>query len=170
MANGSRILRSQRREPRNLKQAVAELIAGFNSVEDAASVCRARRSTLSGYANANQVDRIAPVDIVFALEKQLQQPIVTRFIARQLGYELFRLPDTGNGDPLSRRITKIVREGSKVFTAAADAIDDGKVTPSEAVSLLKHVDEAIAAFVDLSKGLENVLAEKNVDRNRMKAG
>jgi hypothetical protein len=159
MANRPRILKSLKRPSQELKRAVAVLLAEFSSVAEAANCCRARPSTLSGYANINQ-DGSAPVDVVLALERRIGKPVVTKFVAAQLGYELIRLPVARDGDPLGHRIRRIISSGSKVFAATADALEDGKITPDEADKLLVDVAQAITAFVDLSKGLEAVVVSK----------
>lgn len=157
MTNKPRIISSLKRPPRGLKNAVAELIAAFSSAEAAAACCRSQPSTLSGYANTNQEDRHIPVDVVLALEEEIKRPVVTKFMAQRLGYELYKLPIAKDESPLGHRIRRIVSEGSKVFTTAADALEDGKITPEEASELVSGVNHAIAAFVDLSIGLEEIL-------------
>lgn len=156
MANEPRIANSLVRLRKDVKSAVAQLLAAFPNVEEAAKVCRVGSSTLSAYANPNHGSHV-PVDIVLELEGVLGKPIVTRHMANRLGYELYQLPRGQNTDPLARRINRIVKKGSRAFATAAGALDDGTVTPEEAEQLLDDVERAIAAFVELSCGLEGVV-------------
>ncbi|HEY4344394.1 MAG TPA: hypothetical protein VGN05_08605 [Parvibaculum sp.] len=169
MANKARISTSLKRTPRSLKHAVANLIAEFPSVEQASRFCRAQASSLSGYANPNQMERIVPVDVVLDLERKLGRPVVTEFVAARLGYSLVPLPKVRDSDPLGQRIRRIVKEGSKVFVDAADALEDGEITTDEAVILVAAVERAIFAFVDLSTGLDEIIASSKPYRVGLKS-
>ncbi|MGK2741047.1 phage regulatory CII family protein [Tepidicaulis sp. LMO-SS28] len=156
MTNKPRIANSLTREPRSLKEATTRLLMGFPTVEKAARHCRAQRSTLDEYANTNRRDRFIPVDVALDLEHKLGDPVITSYMARRSGYALYKLPNGQISPKWESHFSKIVKEGSEVFAAAADALADGSISPEEATNIIKELDEAIHSFVDFRKSLEQV--------------
>ncbi len=81
-------------------------------------------------------------------------PHVTRFLAREAGYELFKLPGAeAEGTIWSRHCAEIAKEANEVVAGLCTDLADGEVSPREAKKRLPDVDEAIDALVRLRTSL-----------------
>jgi predicted negative regulator of RcsB-dependent stress response len=95
-----------------------------------------------------------PVDVVLDLEGAADDPVVTRCLAAQQGFVLFRLPAVRACRLWDRHHRRIVREGSVVFTKLTEMLEDGRISKQEAADLRVEVDAALAAFAGLRSSLE----------------
>ena len=114
------------------------------------------KSTLAGYANPNQEKNHAPVDVIADLEKAAEKPIVSEFLARQLGYSLYKLPENTGREEMDWNLhfRLIVKETSDVFLSTSDALQDGNISTLEARNICIEIEEALAVFVTFKKALE----------------
>ena len=160
MTEKRRIETSLTRDFASLEEAVAVLLGRFTKLLDAAGNCRVGPKHLSAYANPNSPDRHMPVDVVLDLESAGRDPVVTRCLAAQQGFVLFRLPAVHACRLWDRHHRKVVKEGSIVFVKLTEALEDGRISRSEAADLLVEVDQALAAFAGLRSSLD-----KRLDRS-----
>ena len=154
MTRQRRIETSLVRDLGSLEQAVAVLLARFTKLLDAGDRCRVGPKQLSAYANPNSPDRYMPVDVVLDLEGAAGDPIVTRCLAAQQGFVLFRLPAVRACRLWDRHHRQVVKEGSVVFVKLTEALEDGAISRQEAAALLVEVNEALAAFAALRSSLD----------------
>ncbi len=98
-----------------------------------------------------------PVDVVLDLEGAADDPVVTRCLAAQQGYVLFRLPAVQACRIWDRHHRRIVREGSIVFARLTEMLEDGRISKQEAAELRVEVDAALAAFAGLRSSLDKRL-------------
>ncbi len=157
MTQESRIENSLVRDLGSLEEAVAVLLGQFTKLLDAAGHCRVGPKQLSAYANPDTLDRHMPVDVVLDLEGAARDPVVTRCLAAQQSYVLFRLPAVRACRLWDRHHRRVVREGSIVFAKLTDVLEDGRVSKQEAADLLVEVDQALSAFAALRSSLQKRL-------------
>ncbi len=125
----------------------------FNALEN----CRVGPKQLSAYANPDTAERHMPVDVVLDLEGTARDPVVTRCLAAQQGYVLFRLPAVRASRLWDRHQRRVVREGSIVFARLTEMLEDGRISKQEAAELRVEVDAALAAFAGLRSALDQRL-------------
>ncbi len=154
MPQKRRIETSLVRDLASLEQAVAVLLGRFTKLLDAAGYCRVGPKHLSAYANPNSPDRHMPVDVVLDMEGAAGDPVVTRCLAAQQSYVLFRLPAVRACRLWDRHHRQVVKEGSIVFVKLTEALEDGRISRREAADLLVEVDGALAAFAALRSSLD----------------
>ena len=157
MTEKRRIEKSLVRDFGTLEEAVAVLLGQFTKLLDAAAHCRVGPKQLSAYANPDTPERNMPVDVVFDLEGAARDPVVTRCLAAQQGYVLFRLPAVRACRIWDRHHRRIVREGSIVFARLTEMLEDGRILKQEAAELRVEVDAALAAFAGLRGSLDKRL-------------
>ncbi len=157
MTEKRRIEKSLVRDFGTLEEAVAVLLGRFTKLLDAAGHCRAGPKQLSAYANPDTLDRHMPVDVVLDLEEAACDPVVTRCLAAQQGYVLFRLPAVRACRIWDRHHRRIVRDGSIVFARLTEMLEDGRISKQEAAELRVEVDAALAAFAGLRSALNQRL-------------
>ncbi len=157
MAEKRRIENSLARDSGTLEEAVAVLLGRFTKLLDAAAHCRVGPKQLSAYANPDTVERHMPVDVVLDLEGTARDPVVTRCLAAQQGYVLFRLPAVRACRIWDRHHRRIVKEGSIVFARLTEMLEDGRISKQEAAELRVEVDQALAAFAGLRGSLDQRL-------------
>ena len=95
--------------------------------------------------------------MVACLEGTARDPVVTRCLAAQQGYVLFRLPAVRACRIWDRHHRRIVREGSIVFARLTEMLEDGRISKQEAAELRVEVDAALAAFAGLRGSLDKRL-------------
>ena len=157
MTEKRRIETSLTRDYGTIEEAVAVLLGRFTKLLDAAAHCRVGPKHLSAYANPDTHDRHMPVDVVLDLEAAARDPVVTRCLAAQQGYVLFRLPAVRACRIWDRHQRRVVREGSIVFARLTEVLEDGRISKQEAVELRVEVDQALAAFAGLRSSLDKRL-------------
>ncbi len=166
MAGKRRIEISLVRDFGTLEAAVAVLLGRYSKLFDAAAHCRVGPQQLSAYANPDTPERHMPVDVVLDLEGAANDPIVTRCLAAQQGFVLFRLPAVRACRLWDRHHRRIVREGSIVFARLTEMLEDGRISKQEAADLRVEVDAALAAFASLRSSLDKRL-ERTEPRGRV---
>ncbi len=157
MTEKRRIETSLVRDYGTLEEAVAVLLGRFTKLLDAADHCRVGPKQLSAYANPDTAERHMPVDVVLDLEGTARDPVVTRCLAAQQGYVLFRLPAVRACRIWDRHHRRIVRDGSIVFARLTEMLEDGRISKQEAAELRVEVDQALAAFAGLRGSLDQRL-------------
>ncbi len=157
MTEKSRIENSLVRDFGTLEEAVAVLLGCFTKLLDAADHCRVGPKQLSAYANPETPERHMPVDVVLDLEGTARDPVVTRCLAAQQGYLLFRLPAVRASRLWDRHQRRVVREGSIVFARLTEVLEDRRISKLEAAQLRVEVDQALAAFAGLRGSLDKRL-------------
>ncbi|MEE8189755.1 MAG: phage regulatory CII family protein [Kiloniellales bacterium] len=157
MTQESRIENSLVRDLGSLEEAVAVLLGQFTKLLDAAAHCRVGPKQLSAYANPDTQDRHMPVDVVLDLEGAARDPIVTRCLAAQQSFVLFRLPAVRACRLWDRHHRRVVKGGSIVFAKLTEVLEDGRISKQEAADLLAEVDQALSAFAGLRSSLQKRL-------------
>ncbi len=157
MTEKRRIEKSLVRDFGTLEEAVAVLLGCFTKLLDAADHCRVGPKQLSAYANPDTPERNIPVDVVLDLEGTARDPVVTRCLAAQQGYVLFRLPAVRACRIWDRHHRRIVKGGSIVFARLTEMLEDGRISKQEAAELRVEVDAALAAFAGLRGSLDKRL-------------
>ncbi len=157
MTDKRRIEKSLVRDYGTLEEAVAVLLGRFTKLLDAAGHCRVGPKHLSAYANPDTPERHMPVDVVLDLEGAAHDPVVTRCLAAQQGYVLFRLPAVRACRIWDRHQRRVVKEGSIVFARLTEVLEDGRISKREAADLRVEVDAALSAFAGLRSALDRRL-------------
>jgi hypothetical protein len=118
-----------------------------------------QRISLYGHPNS---DVFPPLDVILAQEAVSHgtpgHPHVTRFFAREAGYELFKMPEPGEGPIRWGAIcATLTKEHSDVVTHVCGALDDGTLTKAEAQKCLSELNEDLVARMRLRAALLAVL-------------
>jgi hypothetical protein len=115
-----------------LKAAYRRLIELAGGLEAAAGITRINKTTLGVCAQPGK-DFHLPGDVIIDLEKEVGEPLVTRFLAMKAGYEL--LPLAGRGpsatiDP-THMIVRLARKVGDFAKSVEDMDEDGVREPHE---------------------------------------
>jgi len=139
------------REPGSLKQATTQLIDANGGPQVAAEGCRVTAGMLFKYSDPDDENRLRfmPADIVRGLERRCGDPIVTRFLAAELGHVLLKLDVPADIGALPPALASAAGEASDVYKIAAEALADNKLAPGEAAKLVREIDQALVAFAAL---------------------
>jgi len=81
--------------------------------------------------------------VIADLEAETGEPVVTRALAHLAGFDLVSR-ETGDGQPLPRRLGCIAKEAGDVVASLANALADGTVTQAERVLVEAETQELIA--------------------------
>lgn len=136
-----------------LKEAVTELIGAVGGLERAAALTRVSPSTLQKYSSPNEEheQRHMPVDVVRALEAAAGRPVVTRFLAAELGCTIERIGGDAV-DCLGEASARAIHEAADVSAVTVKALADGVIEQHEADDIAREVDEAIEALQRVRDG------------------
>ncbi|QEL26132.1 hypothetical protein FQV39_28635 [Bosea sp. F3-2] len=115
-----------------------------------------RVEALTGYSlgqiskwQSESAPDLIPIHIVAVLEAATGKPIVTRMLASLTGHGVAPISDEiGSAGDLMLDVVRITGSHARFTTAAAEALEDQKLTPGEVKALLKsamaHVDQMTA--------------------------
>lgn len=134
-----------------LKRATVDLVRACAGGAEAAKACRVRQQDLSDYGNRDQPARFMPADVIRDLEAVAGRPIVTEVLAREQGFELYRLPDAAMAPTdWNTLLAAQIREGGDVMQAVALNAPGG-ITRREIIdsNLIGEIDQAIAVLVTM---------------------
>jgi hypothetical protein len=146
MANTSRIHSFHPETYGDIKTAVRALLHAVGGEAKAAEACRVSKSTLSEYANPRHGDRHMPLDVVLELEKAARRTPVTEHLAAEHNSILLRLPEAESEGEWLDYLAAIGKEASDVFHRTGEYLaNDGDIDATEAQTLLREVDELLAA-------------------------
>jgi hypothetical protein len=142
---------------RRAKAAYRKSTEACGGQEEAAKATGKAQQRISLYGHANS-DAFAPLDTIIAQEDAARgtpgHPHITRFLALEAGYGLFKLPGSeAAGTIWSKHAAEVAKEANEVVAGLCDDLADGKVTPREAKKRVPDVDEAIEALVRLRTSL-----------------
>jgi hypothetical protein len=141
------------------KAAFRDLVDAFGGQVAAAAETGRSQSRICAYGHRNMAD-FAPVDVVECLESRTDgtagHPHVTRWLARQQGYGLVRLPDPGaNATSWGLLASRLAKEGGDLTSGiCADLADDNDVSPAEARARLRDAAELVRVAVELEHALK----------------
>jgi len=105
----------------------------------------------------NPLDRIEAI-----IEESLKAGVPARdayapihYLAQQFGgLFLPPVPRTINTVEISQQLCRTIKEASEVFSVAAKALEDDKLTPNERQEIVKEAYEAMAEFAALTRMVE----------------
>lgn len=150
MANSSRIHSFHPETYGDIKTAVRALLHAVGGEAKAAKACRVSKSTLSEYANPRHADRHMPLDVVLELEKSAGETPVTEHLAAEHNSILLRLPEADGELEWLDYLVTIGKEASDVFARTGEYLaNDGVIDATEAQTLLREVDELLAAVAGM---------------------
>ncbi len=143
-----------------VKGAVRRLVKLHGGIDAAAAECGMSRSAVGLYVNPNVPDQ-ARVDVVFCLERAINDPVVTRELAAMHGFMLVPMEpeeigsDDEAGDPLPDCIdsTFDVAELGHMLKAATER---GQITADEAERFKEKSRKALDRFVKLHDKLHRI--------------
>lgn len=150
------------------KAAYRASVAACGGQDGTAAATGKAQQRVSLYGHPNS-DAFPPLDVIVAQEAVSHgtpgHPHVTRFLAREAGFELFKLPSL-DGARDARRKTRwgticavITREHSDLMASVCAALDDGTINPREAKACLAELDEDLLACMQLRAALLAVLED-----------
>lgn len=143
------------------KIAFGELVDAFGGQVAASAETGKSQSRICAYAHRNMAD-FAPIDVVACLEQRTHgthgHPHVTRWLARQAGFGLVKLPDPA-GIPTDTKwgllASRLAKESGDVTSGiCADLSDDNDIAPAEARARLNDAAELVRVAVELEHSLK----------------
>jgi hypothetical protein len=128
------------------KAATAALIRAFGGQEAAAAETGKRQSRFSDYGSPHTADFISIADVrtlEVATHGHPGHPHVTRWLARQTGHVLVRLPEAAAcaGD-LQCELGAVSKETGDVLVALGEGLRDGKLTAAECAAVREEIAQA----------------------------
>lgn len=135
-----------------LKAATRDLRDACGGVERAAALCGLSKSQVSRCASPEHPD-LLPLAAVLALEADCGLPLVTAAMAGCHGRTLARGRDEGDGVSLAGAHADVTRAAAGLMGEAADAFEDGAVSPAEAERIDRRAGEVEIKLGLLRKGL-----------------
>jgi hypothetical protein len=135
----------------------ASLIArGISRVHSKSTICK------YGSNHPDHAELFAPIDVVADLEAKVEEPIVTRELARLCGFALVRLPARDGDGIWFDRLAALAKETGEVMARLATALaGDYRVTAAEIARLriLEEIGEAEGAIAQIRAALEQIVDE-----------
>lgn len=143
-----------------LKAATRRLITAAGGTEHAVHVTRVQKTALSNYENPNCDTVFVPLDVIADLESDTGLPAVTAALAQLTGHVLLPTAARPERGRWARRLAKVGKETAEVFAAAGSALQDGTITPREAVKVRREVEQAVHALMGFIAELNAVAEEE----------
>lgn len=128
-----------------IKTAFRVLTNACGGVDGSDGYTRVHRSVLNDYGNINR-QIFPPADVIADLEFATGLPVVTRFLARLTGGVLVPVAPLVGQAIFTVRLCDIGKRMASLFTDAAAALADGKITAQEREQLIGDCDEAMSAL------------------------
>jgi len=146
----------------DLKAAVRALLHACGGEARAAEACRVSKSTLSEYGNPRYAERHMPIDVALALEMASDTAPVTEHMAAEHNAVLLRLPEEqDDGREWLDHLSSIGKEAGEVFHRTGEFLaDDGHISASEAPTLLREVDELLAAVAAMRAAVRRRIPDR----------
>lgn len=138
------------------KAGFGRLLQKAGGVDKSATLTRVGGSALYQMASVNETRHFPPIDVIADIEKQAGDPILTRLLAELAGFSLVPVQPVKINGSFSRLLANLGKEVSDVFSDAAKALEDDRMTPREAKGLLLDIDEAMSALSLLRNGIREV--------------
>lgn len=133
----------------SLKAATTELVEAAGGLGRAAELTGYGTTQVQRWGDPSEenLNTTIPAAAIRRLESDVGRPVVSAFLAAEAGAVLLpvmamTLPTLGAG-----AIARVAKEAADVLAAGAASIEDGAVTPREAGTVIREVDEAIAVLV-----------------------
>ncbi len=137
-----------------LKAAEAALVDACGGVTTKAS--RVGKSVLQQATDPDAPQRHLALDVVADLERACGKPIVTQFLAQELGCIVEPLPRT-SAEPVAVVVGRITEETGQLLGAAAHDVREGTLTRANASAILRETDDLLAAMIELRAAARAVL-------------
>lgn len=142
-----------------IKAATRDLVERTGGVERASTIALVGKSTISRWCVASEPDVIS-ISAALSLEKECGMPLVTAVMADIHGRQLTEGDhDGGNAATILRDNAEAIRAAAELMATAANAMDDGKITATEAEVIDRRAGALEAAIVPLRA---SCAAAKNV--------
>lgn len=133
------------RQPIELKAYFRDLVEACGGTKRAAEKVGGHASHVSEAMATHITDRWPRLDHVAILESECGQPLVTRYLADQLGFDLAQRDGKSLGD-LPQAFAVAMKEMADVQVAYAAAIANREVDTAERAELVKQANQAIASL------------------------
>jgi hypothetical protein len=139
-----------------IKQATRDLIKAAGNIVTAGAIAHASKSEVSRWQSATDPD-IIPLAAVLALEAETGQPFVTGTMARLHGRRLDG-DEAVSASAIASAHADTVQHTARLMLSMADALADGRVSPSEAAVLRRACGDVLRVVTTLSGQLDVVRA------------
>ena len=134
------------------------LITACGGIESAASITRVEQAHMGRYNNRNASEQM-PADVIADLEKDAQEPIVSRALVQLLGFEIVKLPQGRWEGDINQQLAAMFKEVGEVSQRIGQALaDDGCVSKDEArqLHIRKEIADALQVLVGMDKAIEQI--------------
>lgn len=149
-----------------LKRVQLRLVESVGGFEASSGFCRIGKSQLHNACSESDAATFLPADVIMDLEPLTanapEYPVVTRYLARRRGFELFKLPPaTCAGQDWATLLAQHGRENGDVVAKIATHLMSG-ITARQVrdCGLIEEIDEAIAVLVNMRAAAKAAVAEQ----------
>ena len=139
------------------KSLALALIEAAGGLHAAAAATRVGKTSLGNYQH-RFVDQFMPVDVVARLEALAPEPLITAELARRAGYVLVPVAPALGG-ALHIEMARLGAKVGVVFSAYAEALRDGRVTPAEAAEMARELGDVIRVATAAQQAVAIVAGE-----------
>lgn len=152
-----------------LRTAFRRLVKAVGGVEAGAGMTRVSKTTLATYYDRNSVPQAwAPMDVIIDLEDAAGEPLVTRELARALGYELVPAvdePQSAGMVDLLRIVAEDSDAGGRFAGLVLQVTRDGRLDPHEIDVLVQRAADRARFWDRAHDDLCRALTEAKDRRN-----
>ncbi|NSL92933.1 MULTISPECIES: hypothetical protein [Acetobacter] len=138
----------------SLKTATRNAVSRCGGADYAKDCTRVGKSQLSEYG-LRQSPQFVPVDVAVDLDMDAQAPFILGAMANAEGYRLVPM-HFGKGH-IPRDLKSFAEKTSEVLQAGLESIEDGLVDVSEAVEVLKYIQEANIASAHIEAIMRKII-------------
>lgn len=138
-------------ERNQIKVRTGQLVRLAGGVEFFAPVTGVNKAQLSKYGSLAETDCFIRADVIIELDRQLGAPMMVETLARMLGYGLVPLDETRREPVSPADVTAAQRETSEAVSATMQALEDGRIDPSEKREVRREIAEGIASLHRLDR-------------------
>lgn len=144
---------------KDIKKATRDLIRLNGGIEAVAEDTNYSKSYIGNINNHNDPTFI-PVNMILNLERDSDDPVITRMLARKQGYVLIPAQSKMSSSQAAILTARLGKETSDVFAEIAKSIADGAIDPTEAKKCLKEVFDMLKAGHELVDYLKSIMEGK----------
>lgn len=145
------------RKPGSLKEACARLVARGGGQTKVAALWGCSPQNVARMTDSDSNQNPPRLDQVMMLEALCRDPIVTSFMAAELGC-IVEPVACGPHKPLAFVLGNITKETGEMLSAAAQAVGAGNLSPVNAATVLRETDDVLRGLVELHAACREVLS------------
>ena len=136
---------TKRRPEGSLKEATHELVEAAGGQYKAADLAGLSQTMMVRYTDPDgrNAETTMPVAVVRTLEAHTQDPVLTRFLAAELGYILLKIPTAAGSGQLGAECAAMFAETADCAAEMCRALKDNRISHAEAGRVINALDDVV---------------------------